>query len=299
MKKSLLSMGAILALTVSTSLNAQVDTLNEFFTGTMTAYTTTAGGYVSGSNEYGDVAKMQLFDATHGVTAGGTITSVLLAMPFKADAGGSYTVAIWGDVAGAPGTVPLATVTKTIASIDTTFAAFTALGLNAAYNVTATFTTPVAIPAGSKFWAGVILPVSAGDSVALLTNTDGDFADAITHTGEIWGDGSFNNFNSAWNGLDVALAIFPVVNFVTSGLEENGNTTVSVYPNPANEALNFNLNGKASSISILSLEGKLISSTDVNGNFASINVSGLTSGVYMYQVKTSNGAVVTNKFVKK
>lgn len=296
-------MGAILALTVSTSLNAQIDTLNEFFTGTLNAYgvsPASGGGIISGTNGYGDLAKMQLFDATHGVTAGGTITSVLLAMPFKYDAGGSYTVAIWGDVAGAPGTVPLATVTNTIASIDT--AVFNPLGLNAAYNVTATFTTPVAIPAGSKFWAGVILPLTAaaGDSVALLTNTDGDFPDAVTHAGELWSDGTFHTFGDVANwGLNVALAIFPVVNFVTSGLEENGNTTVSVYPNPANEALNFNLNGKASSISILSLEGKLISSTDVNGNFASINVAGLTSGVYMYQVKTSNGAVVTNKFVKK
>ena len=60
MKKGLLTIGAILAL--SLSINAQVDTLSEFFTGTPTVYGVTAGGTVSGNNAYGDLQKMQLFD---------------------------------------------------------------------------------------------------------------------------------------------------------------------------------------------------------------------------------------------
>jgi len=51
MKKILLSIGVVLT---SLSYNAQVvDTLTEFFTGTPTIYGS-AGGYVSGNNEYDD-----------------------------------------------------------------------------------------------------------------------------------------------------------------------------------------------------------------------------------------------------
>lgn len=302
MKKGLLTIGAFLTLSIS-SINAQVDTLTEFFTGTFNLYGLDSelpadSGYVSGNNMYGDLAKMQLFDATHGVTDGGTITGVVLCVPVKVDAGGTFQVAIWDNNAGTPGTTPIAFQTVNVADVDTSSTAYMGAEVSGIYNVAVTFSTPVAIPVSGSFWAGVVLP-TAGDAIALLHNTDLDFADGVTHTGEIWSDGSFYTFGDAANwDLKIALAIFPVVNFVDNGIAENA-TTASVYPNPANDVLNFNLNGSATSIEILSLDGKVVASQNVTGTSASVNVAALTSGIYMYQVTTTNGVVTTNKFVKK
>lgn len=74
---------------------------------------------------------------------------------------------------------------------------------------------------------------------------------------------------------------------------------VSTYPNPANSELNISLNENMSTVSILSAEGKVISTQSVNGNNANVNVSELNSGVYFYSIVTENGAKITNTFVKK
>lgn len=299
MKKGLLTIGMFLSL--SLSINAQVDTLSEFFTGTPTLMGSTGGGTISGSNGYGDLEKMQLFDNTNGVTGAGTITGVALWIGLKTDAGGSFDVAIWSDNAGAPNPTPIGTATITLASVDTSMVGVLGLaeGLKP-YNAVATFSSPVTIPAGNTFWAGVILPTTAGDSVSLVMNTEGDYADSL-HCGETWSDGSFNLLKTSW-GLSgsVAFAVYPIVNFTGSnGLAENSVEVASVYPNPAIDVLNFNLNGDATSIAILTLDGKVISSQEVSDTFAKVNVSSLTSGIYMYQVTTTSGVVTTNKFVKK
>jgi hypothetical protein len=70
-------------------------------------------------------------------------------------------------------------------------------------------------------------------------------------------------------------------------------TNLKVYPNPANDVLNISANGEISNVVISTLEGKVIKTT----NESSIDVSNLTSGMYIYQV-TVNGKVSTGNFVK-
>lgn len=287
MKKLLLS---IVALSTAATLNAQVDTLTEFFTGTPVLYNADNSGYVAGNNGYGDLAKMQLFDAAHGVTGAGTISNVLLWVPIKSTAGGSFDVKIWANTAGEPG-AELGSMTFTTASVDTSIAGYALAGA-VAYNVNATFN--VAVPANGSFWAGVVLPTTLGDTIALVSNTDGDFADALTHSGEFWSDGSFNTFGDPNNwDLAVALGVFPVINFV-AGVNENVITT-SVYPNPANDVLNIVASEEISTTSIVSLDGKVIAKS----NSSSVNVSELTSGMYIYEVTTTSGKVSRDTFMKK
>ena len=121
MKKGLIALSAVLALTISTNLSAQVDTISNFFTGTLALYGVGPlpdDGYIAGNNTYDDKAKMMLFDDSHGVDAVGTIEGVLLAITNKKDAGGSFQVAIWDDVNGVPSSTPLTTKTVTITSVD-------------------------------------------------------------------------------------------------------------------------------------------------------------------------------------
>lgn len=304
MKKGLLTFSAIIALTFSNKVSAQLDTLNEFFIGTLANYGVGPlpdAGYVAGNNTYGDLAKMMLFDDTHGVYYGGTITGVLVGISNKVNAGGSFKVAIWNDVNGAPGANPIASKTLTVAEIDT--ANYQVVGDIGFYNVDVTFNTPIAIPTNKKFWAGVILPTSAGDTIALFTNTEGDFPEASAYTGEIQYDGGFKSLNDGTNAtwqLDVALSVFPKVNFVnTTGINENEIVQYEVFPNPANDVLNFKLKENCKSIEILSLDGKTVALEVVSGMSVKLNISNLNSGVYIFKLTNDKGLVSTNKFVKK
>jgi hypothetical protein len=296
MKKILLSIGVVLS---AAAANAQVDTLTEFFTGTPTIYGAQGGGYVAGNNSYDDRAKMQLFDGTHGVNGGGSITSLLLWAPAKSDAGtgGSFRAVIWANNAGEPG-AELGSVTIPLSQVDTTAAGTMVAEAAVGYNVVATFSSSIAIPANGEFWAGVVLPTTAGDSLGLVTNTDGDFADAVTHTGEFWSDGAFYTFGDPNNwGLLIAIAAYPVVNFQV-GLTEN-EIVSSVYPNPASEVLNINLKANATSVSIISMDGKVVSTQNVTSNTVAVDLSNVLAGAYIYEIVAENGTVIRNTFVKK
>jgi hypothetical protein len=299
MKKILLSIGVVLS---AAAANAQVDTLTEFFTGTPTIYGVSAaagGGYLSGNNGYGDLTKMQLFDGTYGVNGGGSITSLLLWAPVKSDVGtgGSFRAVIWANNAGTPG-AELGSVTIPLSQVDTTAAGLNVAEAAVGYNVAANFASAIAIPANGEFWAGVVLPTTAGDTLALVTNTDGDFADATTHTGEFWSDNTFHTFGDAQNwGSLIAIAAFPVVNFQV-GLTEN-EIVASVYPNPASDVLNINLKANATSVSIISMDGKVVSTQNVTSNTVAVDLSTVLAGAYIYEIVAENGVVIRNTFVKK
>jgi hypothetical protein len=292
MKKTLLSLGVLVA---SLSANAQVDTLTEFFIGTPTIYgvdPASGGGYLSGNNGYGDLAKMQLFDDAYGVSGGGFITKLLFAAPVKSGTG-TFKAVIWANDNGAPGS-QLGSVTINLADVDTSAAAFKAAEQSVFYNIAASFANPVAIPASNDFWAGVILPTASGDTIALITNTDGDFPDGATHAGEFWSDGSFYTFGDANNwDLKIALAVFPVVNF-TAGIEEN-TLSATVYPNPAMDVLNIRTEEAIQHVAISSIDGKVVA----NASASSVDISTLNAGVYVYNVTTVSGKTAKGNFFKK
>lgn len=75
--------------------------------------------------------------------------------------------------------------------------------------------------------------------------------------------------------------------------------SVSVYPNPANEVLNFDMMESASSVSIVTLDGKVVLSENVSGNTFSVSVAELTTGMYVYEIVAENGSVARNTFMKK
>jgi len=83
----------------------------------------------------------------------------------------------------------------------------------------------------------------------------------------------------------------------TAGVEENAIVT-SVYPNPTNGILNVKTTADASTISIITMDGKVVAQSAINGLTGSINVSELVNGVYFYEVTTVQGSVIRNTFVK-
>ncbi len=75
-----------------------------------------------------------------------------------------------------------------------------------------------------------------------------------------------------------------------------GEISFNVFPNPATDVLNVTATSEEiASVSVLSLDGKLVSTT----KGGTVDVSTLTSGVYIYEATTVSGQKAINKFVKK
>ncbi len=303
MKKIYLS--ASLCLAGVNFVNAQIsDTLVEHFIGATPNFYTwgPVNGYIGGTNSYGDEAIIQLFDNAYGVLGVGTIEGVLLWVGYKSDAGGSYDVNIWADDAGEPGSI-LGSVTIDLAATDTSAAGVIVLdGGTAFYNVNAAFATAVDIPTDGAFWAGFVIPTTAaaGDTVAILTSTDGDFADPGTHSGVING-GSFLSYADA-GPIAVANAIFPYVTFTSiTGVSET-DFEMTVFPNPVSGNLNFQFStGEASLMQIKDFTGRLVTELPVNSALkVSADLSSLATGTYAVEVLNSDAStLVRTTFVKE
>ena len=297
MKKLLLSLTVFAS---AFAANAQVDTLSAHcspattYSGLLDNVAPIDSGFIAGNNLYGDLAKMRLFDAANGVTGSGTISGVAFMTIFKAGTG-SINVAVWPDNAGAPDYAnPLASTTVQLSAIDTTFANTSFLADGNFYNHVAMFTSPVNIPAGNKFWAGIVLPTGGtsvfATGISTPANGTGD-----THTGEIQNGGTFFTFDNGttatWQ-LDASITVYPIVDF-TLGLNENLIST-SVYPNPASTELNIKTSEEITSVVITTTDGKTVAT----GNNSNINVASLNAGMYIYKVTTVSGKIGTGNFVK-
>ena len=72
-----------------------------------------------------------------------------------------------------------------------------------------------------------------------------------------------------------------------------------VYPNPTNENLNIVSNESVKYISVIGMEGKIHFNQLVNSSNFSINVSNLSTGMYLYRLETESGKVVRETFIKQ
>ncbi len=74
---------------------------------------------------------------------------------------------------------------------------------------------------------------------------------------------------------------------------EKAAASLSVYPNPATEVINFDIDyNKASKVEIMDITGRLIETVSFNLNNAQVNVRNYNAGIYLYKVSNSEGQVV-------
>jgi Secretion system C-terminal sorting domain/Concanavalin A-like lectin/glucanases superfamily len=73
------------------------------------------------------------------------------------------------------------------------------------------------------------------------------------------------------------------------------NLKFSLYPNPATNLLNIDIASDIQSVEIYSLQGQKV----LTGSEKQINISGLSSGMYMVRVQDVDGGVATQKLVKE
>lgn len=74
---------------------------------------------------------------------------------------------------------------------------------------------------------------------------------------------------------------------------------LSIYPNPTNGLVGLELNGVTfTKVSLFDLNGRTIQTVNANSNKATLDLSGLTSGIYLAKIETAEGTTV-QKIVKE
>ncbi len=243
-----------------------------------------SSGYISGTNAYGDMAKADVFVLD---------TSAVLLSGLKIKFGkASYSsststvkVCLWDNTGskGTPGNI--------IASKDVLISTISKDISNQAY--TYVNFSPVVLT--TTYYAGIQLPTTAGDTIAIIHNDDGETSPGTAW--EQWNNGSWYNYSFRW-GRDIAHYIMPMVcsneyiNPITAISETQNENTILVYPNPASDEIFIeDVSGKnITNIILYDVVGKKVNTIHFlkENNFSGkILLGNLSGGVYMLQVQDS------------
>ncbi len=257
---------------------------NTHATDTLTIYTATDAqgaysGYISGQNSYGDIAKVDRFANTNHI--GGTVSSVILyfGAATASNATDTFNVRVWNEAAGIPGSV--------LANASYTYQG--AVGdVTNNYISLINFTSPPVVQ--NYFYAGIQFDYITGDTVALVSNTEGETTPATAW--ELWGDGTtwatFSS-SSSWS-LNIAQVILPVICDGGTGVESVAyDKTVAVYPTVASNLLNIlvGVPSNAVSVRITDMTGRLVIDNVIStmtNHVHQFDISTLESGNYMVNV---------------
>lgn len=255
---------------------------------------TVEGGWVSGTNGYGDLEKAQRI----AIFAPGNFYSVLAVFGDKEILGAADNVVAKIYEATSTGTVGALIATSSPVStsnIDTT-GEFTKFP----------FTSPIPYGGGEYFLSIVVGGNASGvqDTIGIL-HTDDDCGG--NSAWEKWDNGTWFAFtdSSAWL-LDVSLYIFAEVQAFGVGTSKNVivKNSHKLFPNPASK--NANLEYAISDVTpvnlqIVDIAGKIVNVQNLGVRTAgtytqNLDLSGLNPGIYFYTLST-NGETRNGKFV--
>ncbi|MDQ3100542.1 MAG: T9SS type A sorting domain-containing protein [Bacteroidota bacterium] len=260
------------------------------------------GGWVTGTNGYGDLAKAQefmmsgpatidevLFLFAKSVTAGGP-TSMVNARIYHMDGTGATTA---GDDMPAPGTM-LAEESISIDEIDTTML----MGINIG---------PVWV--NGHFAAGIdFSDLAAGDSIAIV-HTAEENVDMTDRSWELWSDDTWHTLAAAWP-MNIDLVIAPV--FTPSSVGVNDGTWVNnmrmsfLGGNPVNENVIVKFENQMDAVmglQVIDAAGRIVLQQDLGNRSAGLHTYELltnnwNAGVYYVTLK-ANGQPMTLKLAVK
>jgi hypothetical protein len=71
------------------------------------------------------------------------------------------------------------------------------------------------------------------------------------------------------------------------------NLEVALYPNPANDVVNFETNFDIKSIEFYNIQGQKV----LTSNQKQIDISNLTKGLYIVKIQNSNGVIISDKLI--
>ncbi len=268
--------------TITNTVKSTCDTLS-VLTGpedSLTIYGAQGGGFVTGTNSYGDLAKAQYF--TYSGT-GTQITGAFVYLVIKDDNGDGMSIDFkaWNPLNDSTPGAEISAGTLTLGAMPTL--------------PKDTFVWVDMTPSGNvsgNFILGMIIPTTTNDTVGIVSNYNGG-AQAPEVGLEQWSNGTWYTIPGAWQGLSIALAIFPVVCDQQTGDDAATLNNVVVYPTLTTGKVLFG-GLKAATVSVYDVTGNKV--TSFSNVSSRINLSNLNNGVYILRIE-ENGKVLNRKVV--
>jgi hypothetical protein len=110
----------------------------------------------------------------------------------------------------------------------------------------------------------------------------------------------YDGTDASWGWVSSTPMVRMNFNPNMASIVETTNNTFEVYPNPANDIVNIKFNDATNAVvSVMSLSGKEVMSSTVNGTQASFSTEGLSNGVYMIKVSNGTNVQMTKVIVRK
>jgi hypothetical protein len=272
-----------------------------------TLFSSPVGGWLSGTNGYKDAIKAQEFQVYDSINY--TITDFIFWFAIKSTAFSSdsskiiyrmYRIDSVQQISSiyffVPGTNVLA---------DTVNFSQVQAGLNFQDGLNV-WTLPSPTPVFENYAVGFDMSLmNAKDSIALFTNNNGNPA-LEGFSWEQW-QGKWNTISAAW-GLNIDFAIFPVVDYTNSGIENQPfiqSLRADIFPNPASGFTTVKVESQLSGtlkIFLYDATGKpvkqLIQSNMVGGtNEYTLDVSNLKAGIYYVEIRCDDKNRIFRKLI--
>jgi hypothetical protein len=260
-------------------------------------------GYITGTNNYGDLAKAQEFDNSQSVTVYGAVFWAGAKNWASADANSELTMNLQemngtgedltGAVNSAPGTI-LQSQSISLERVDTS-GFFNYMAFNTPTNVISNYAIALEFSA-----------LANGDEVGIVSTEDGT-AGGADMSWEQWSDGDWYSMNTAWTTAsdgDFDLGIFPVVCTTLVGDQEvESGINLNLFPNPTNGYINVTFAAPSLTNGLMEVYnslGQRVASAQLiaNAGINTFDLSGYASGVYTLRVVSKEGDV-SKRFILK
>ena len=165
-------------------------------------------------------------------------------------------------------------------------------GLEGFVPVTVNFANPQTV---SSFAIAVYFPE--------YTQTSTDIIVATTEAGCSSGNDNYLLYNGEWtspldlfDGFDVDMFIFPVIEGTVGLTEAEVNSLSYVFPNPAKDEVMVASSLTMERVEIVNMLGQVVYSADVNANSVKVNTAEMGAGNYLVKMYTEAG-MATKKLV--
>ncbi|MCF8368098.1 MAG: PKD domain-containing protein [Bacteroidales bacterium] len=248
------------------------------------------GGYVCGTNGYGDLAKANYFYNNQELK----ITGVLYDFAWADGGNPNLELAVWDDngPSHSPGTkLQSQMISLNAIKEDISNQAMTYIELNPP------------IITSEPFYTGFYVPQSGGDTIVCWSNDHFDINPGIAW--DLFEDNTWHPFNEQGNWeLEIAMAIHPIVEYIT-GIENNQiSESIQINPNPGSGMITINTGkfiGKEVELEIFDSKGLSVKSNDkffVANSTTKIDLGDQSPGLYFIKL-SFEGKNYMQKYLKK
>ncbi|NVK28058.1 MAG: Ig-like domain-containing protein [Flavobacteriia bacterium] len=155
----------------------------------------------------------------------------------------------------------------------------------------------ITVDGGTLQMEAMVMPTFAADTT-VTWSVDDPAVGTISATGLLTAvsDGTVNVIATANDGTGIADTLAVTISNQSIGIDEQNLNALNIYPNPATDFVNIEVEGEINSVSIYTLEGRLVMQSNEVENGVSVN--NLTAGVYILRAEV-NGTAVESRFIKK